>query len=548
MGIGHDPNQWGHHVSQYPDKIKKKYRELGFTMIDSVNDRQPFIFFNQKNTTIGEPYNNYKHRGSQLIQKVADSTWDVLELNTQIQGKWSSGHMTSPLIGPAHNWKTLKWKYHSLESNSQDQAAVEVIGINQQGQETVLFKNVEQLNKSLQSIDAGEYPYLKLRYHTTDDSLQTPAQLDYWRVLYDPVPEAAVNPQARFEFHNDTLHYGEEGSLKMRVDNVSDYDMDSLLTHYSVQRKDQVSKRIPYPRQDSLKAKQNRVAGLPFDSYKFGLPGNDVFVMNMNPDNDQPEQFHFNNVARIPFYILGDNENPLLDVTFDGRHIVNGDIVSAEPHIVVRLKDENKYLAMNDTSLLKVWIKHPEEPEPRRVWFDQNWVQFVPATKEDAKKDNSARIKMDPVFEKDGEYELLVQGKDRMNNKSGNLNYSVAFEVINKATITNVLNYPNPFTTSTRFVFTLTGRQVPTYFKIQIMTISGKVVHEITQDELGDIHIGRNITDFTWDGTDQYGDPLGNGLYLYRVVAKLDGQDIEHRSTKADKYFESGFGKMYLMR
>ena len=54
----------------------------------------------------------------------------------------------------------------------------------------------------------------------------------------------------------------------------------------------------------------------------------------------------------------------------------------------------------------------------------------------------------------------------------------VRFEVINESQITNFYPYPNPFSTSTRFVFTLTGSVIPDQYKIQIMTISGKVVRD----------------------------------------------------------------------
>jgi flagellar hook assembly protein FlgD len=81
--------------------------------------------------------------------------------------------------------------------------------------------------------------------------------------------------------------------------------------------------------------------------------------------------------------------------------------------------------------------------------------------------------------------------------------------------------------------------------------VTGKVVREITRVELGNLHIGRNITDFKWDGTDQYGQQLGNGVYLYRVVTSLNGQSLEKYRDKednTDKYFNKGYGKMYLMR
>ena len=87
---------------------------------------------------------------------------------------------------------------------------------------------------------------------------------------------------------------------------------------------------------------------------------------------------------------------------------------------------------------------------------------------------------------------------------AGTTQYQVSFKIITKAMISNMLNYPNPFTTSTAFVFTITGSEVPQNIKIQILTITGKIVREITKDELGPLHIGRNITEFKWDGTDMY--------------------------------------------
>jgi len=85
--------------------------------------------------------------------------------------------------------------------------------------------------------------------------------------------------------------------------------------------------------------------------------------------------------------------------------------------------------------------------------------------------------------------------------------------------------------------------------------VTGKVVREITKDELGPLHIGRNITEYKWDGRDQYGQLLGNGVYMYRVATSLNGNSIEHRpdmdqkaDNSGDKFFKNGYGKMYIMR
>ena len=122
--------------------------------------------------------------------------------------------------------------------------------------------------------------------------------------------------------------------------------------------------------------------------------------------------------------------------------------------------------------------------------------------------------------------------------------------------ISNLLNYPNPFTTSTAFVFTLTGSELPSQFRIQILTITGKIVKEINKEELGPIRIGNNITEYKWDGTDSYGQKLANGVYLYRVITNLNGNSLEKfditdfngDKIKTTNYFKGGYGKMYLMR
>jgi len=282
-----------------------------------------------------------------------------------------------------------------------------------------------------------------------------------------------------------------------------------------------------------------------------GLPGWNSFWIEANPFNDQPEQYHFNNIGQIHFYVQSDKINPLLDVTFDGIHILNGDIVSAKPQIDIWLKDENKFLLLNensDTSLFKIFIQQPNSSTVTRLYFKQQeigeMIYFPSATS----SDNKCHINFNANFTEDGTYKLIVQASDKSKNESGDMDYEINFEVINQSTITEVMNWPNPFSTSTRFVFTLTGSEIPTYFKIQVMTVTGKIVREIEMDELGPIHIGRNITQYAWDGKDDFGDQLANGVYLYRVITNINGKTIEKKNTSADKYFKQNFGKMFLMK
>jgi hypothetical protein len=354
----------------------------------------------------------------------------------------------------------------------------------------------------------------------------------------------------------DTVDQGEIIDFALAFKNISQTRFDSLIkVKFIITDRYNLPHVIDIPKGEALVAGDSLAIHYTIDSRDF--PGMNTLFVDFNPDNDQREQYHFNNVLYKDFYVKPDLFNPLLDITFDGVHILNKDIVSSKPAILVKLKDESKFLALKDTSMINVMVRYPDQT--LHAYHFGDTMQFNPANL--ATGENTASIDFKPYFPEDGEYELIVTGKDAAGNKAGDLEYRVVFNVINKPMISNLLNYPNPFTTSTAFVFTLTGSQVPQNMRIQILTITGKIVREITKDELGPIYIGRNITEFKWDGTDMYGQKLANGVYLYRVLTNLNGKKLDKfggtngNGTSVteglggtDKFFNKGYGKMYLMR
>jgi hypothetical protein len=244
------------------------------------------------------------------------------------------------------------------------------------------------------------------------------------------------------------------------------------------------------------------------------------------------------------FAVLGDEQNPVLDVSFDGFYIMDGDIVSPNVLISVFLKDENTLSLKKDTTGMEVSLKKDcETCEFDRVNFGSIKMKWF-----EAAEDKDFKLEYQPGPLEDGHYVLRINGTDAAGNMAGEKPYEISFEVINEARITNFYPYPNPFSSSVRFVFTVTGVEVPDQIKIQIMTVTGKVVREIIQDELGPIRIGNNISEYAWDGKDEFGDQLANGVYIYRVLVRQNGQFMEHRATAGDKAFKKGYGKMYLLR
>lgn len=511
-------------------------KNAGFSGIDSFYKARPWGFVYKKNDPSFAPR-----------WFVGDNSFGLYTFSVDCPSPDTLGHITSPLFGPARSWKQLKWR-GSNEPLPGDVATLDVIGVTASGAETTIFSNLNttQQDFDVSSINAATYPYVKLKLNTLDTAHFTPYQLRYWRVTYVPVPEGAIAPNLLLK-SKDSVELGEPMDYKIAFKNISDAGFDSLKVKMVITDRNNVPHIIPLPRKRPMPVNDTLQLGTVINTSNF--PGLNTTYLEANPDNDQLEQYHFNNFAYRSLYVKPDSLNPMLDVTFDGVHILNRDIVAAKPDILIKLKDEARWMILDDTALLTLQVRYPNG-SLRNFYFSNDSVTFVPAGQA-PNSDNTASINFKPYFAEDGEYELIVTGRDKSDNSAGEIKYRVLFEVINKPMISNMLNYPNPFTTSTAFVFTITGSEVPQNIKIEIMTVTGRIVREITKDELGPLHIGRNITEFKWDGTDQYGQKLANGIYLYRVVTNLNGKALDKYKSagdNTDKYFNKGYGKMYLMR
>lgn len=525
-------------ISTYSSALYQAFGTIGAKNISTTADTTAYILFGKKGMSPGQAH---------VVTSPDKKT--IISLEDSITTKWHNGYVQSETIGPAKEWKSLHWRLKSLDMTAGDTTLLKVVGVRSDGQADTLatFPQDSSDVYSLSSyVNANIYPYIKMVAFMHDNIHRTSPQLKRWQVLYDEAPECAINPLKGFASINDTLMEGDEVVFRFPIENISTGNFeDSLAITYWIEGNN--GNKILLP--DRMKAKPFAAGQILVDTVKintYQLRGNNALWIYANPIQHkkyQYEQAQFNNIGRYAFRVNKDVTNPLLDVTFDGVRILNGDIVSAKPDILIALKDENKFLALNDTGSYAVSIMRPGQSTMQRLYFAKD-LEFTPGTL----PKNSSSIHYRPNFAVDGKYTLVVQAYDRSSNVSGAQDYRTEFLIDSKPSITQVMNYPNPFTTSTRFVFTLTGSEVPEIFTIQIMTISGKMVREITRGELGNLHIGRNITEYAWDGKDNYGDRLANGVYLYRVITRLNGNSVDHNSSGADKYFTKEFGKMVLMR
>ena len=222
------------------------------------------------------------------------------------------------------------------------------------------------------------------------------------------------------------------------------------------------------------------------------------------------ELYKDNNIFSIPFFVKSDTSHPTLNVTFDGINILDGDYVSSKPEIQIELSD-NSPVPITDTSAVAIYL------DGNPVYYSSNQSKISYSFNSTNPK---YVVTYAPVL-KDGEYNIKIIGKNSVGTLVDSSGYNKSFAVMDEPKLLNVYNYPNPFPNDTYFTFKLT--QIPDELKIKIFTVAGRLVKEI-EKHASDLNYDFNK--IYWDGRDQDGDMLANGVYFYKItLVKGDKKD-----------------------
>lgn len=516
---------------QWPERAYSAFERWGATEIRNVNSSVPYIFFTHK---------GYPDEAEEVIGSSATSH---IDFHRTLYNNFNFGTITSPPIGPAKQWSGLEWTCDTTEFGEQ---FVRVMGVGANGRTSVLFDSVTNRTADLSGIDPKRFEQLRLQFFTKDDTNHVPSQLRMWRVLYTPYTDLAVNPSRGWVFNADTVCEGEPIRVSVAYENVGQQSSDSILVHYWLQTVTNRIVEIGYKRMAALKPGEYVVDNLEFET--IGLDADNVFYAELNPikpgsqEYDQKELTHFNNFIQRQFHILRDEVNPLLDVTFDGRHIADGDIVSAQPTIAISVTDANPFMTIADTNSIAVYLTSAGI-EHRIMLAGNTDVEFAPGTPES----NIVRLLLHLSLD-DGTYQLRVRAHDASGNESGTNDYIISFRVVAENTVSDVYAFPNPFSAATRFVFQLTGSQLPDELYIDIYNPMGRIVKTITKAEYGDLHFGLNMS-AAWNGTGSNGAMLPTGVYFYKARITYNGQSFPVRNEPGSKgALVGGVGRVVIVR
>jgi hypothetical protein len=93
---------------------------------------------------------------------------------------------------------------------------------------------------------------------------------------------------------------------------------------------------------------------------------------------------------------------------------------------------------------------------------------------------------------------------------------------LDKSTTQLFQNYPNPFSEGTYIEFKLT---TPGKYRISVLDMNSRIIRNLSgDDQISSVHT------LYWDGKDDSGRPVANGVYFYRLES--DGYSEMKRMVK----------------
>lgn len=326
---------------------------------------------------------------------------------------------------------------------------------------------------------------------------------------------------------NDTISALSRVEVRGRIEDLQGQPMNSfngrvipVVYDKTVQRQtlvnDGVGGPLPFEEQSSViyRGSAEVVNGefsfsfvVPLDiSYQFGA-GRITYYAE-NGQEDAAGSFEEFIVGGLDTDAPVDEKGPDISLFMNDEQFINGGITNERPFIFALLADSSgintigrgighDILAIIDNDINNALVLND--------YYTADLNSF---------QSGQVRYRMEDLEE--GPHTLKLRAWDVYNNPSET---NIDFVVANSEDLAlrYVLNYPNPFTTYTEFHFEHNRAGQPLDVLIQIFSASGQIVKTIRREM---VPMGNRVTEINWDGLDDYGDPIGRGVYVYKLSVR----------------------------
>ncbi|WP_162944446.1 type IX secretion system sortase PorU [Flavisolibacter nicotianae] len=203
-----------------------------------------------------------------------------------------------------------------------------------------------------------------------------------------------------------------------------------------------------------------------------------------------------------------DNTGPVINAFLNDERFVNGSMTNENPVLILKLTDSsgiNTGRSGIDHDIVATLDGNNNEYFVLNNFYESDLDNY---------QKGAVHFQLPSLSP--GSHTLKIKAWDVVNNSSETV---LNFTVINNEQLhlAHVLNYPNPFTTQTAFWFEHNYPGVDLRSKVEIFTLSGKLLKTITQT----INTpGNRSNELAWDGRDEWGDKVGRGIYVYHLTVK----------------------------
>lgn len=494
--------------------VKNKLKEFGSIYSDSLR-----ILFGEDNfdtwTFIG--YLGAEHgQTCELFNRyLSNFTQTPLECELTPSFQKISGSI-SQTVGTAERWKSYSWEQVLVPNSS---IKFDVFGIDRDNVSNILYSDITGNSfNDLDTVNSYIYPYLRFSAKMEIDSLlglSSPV-FNSSNIKYNPPAE--LLPDLNSFSGTDTLvQEGDSVRFSINYYNVGFIDASAQINKWyaNIDGKERIFANDTV--NTILKIDSMAVSRVSFSTAGLRDSKSEYDTITLffetSLAGNRNELFSYNNTAITKFVVHGDTVKPVMNITYDGISIKNGDYIQANPKIQLQFLDDSR-MVINDTTNIKIYS------------YENNRYNYVPYYINGVKNpiidisfpDNSflqATVNYAPSLQP-GDHRFRYVATDI----TGNFADSVLNVVLvdNKLRINDMANYPNPMQTQTNFMFTLSGSSNPSSCIVKIYTVAGRLVKEINANA----NIGFNS--ISWDGKDNDGDYIANGVYLYKFVIQGDTQ------------------------
>ena len=215
-----------------------------------------------------------------------------------------------------------------------------------------------------------------------------------------------------------------------------------------------------------------------------------------------------------------DNINPVVKLYMNDQSFVSGGITNTSPYIYAEMLDAS---GINTASGIGHDITAVIDGDVSNTYVLNDYYE----TNLDDYTQGKVRYPLRDLAP--GLHTLTLKAWDVYNNPTVT---EITFLVVEdeSITLTNVLNYPNPFVNYTEFWFTHNRPYENLEAQVQVYTITGKLVWTKNQIISTQGFLSRDIT---WNGTDDFGNKIGKGTYIYKLTVKSNVTN--NKSVKIEK-------------